>query len=244
MAGNERLYLLKTVDGEEYGPVDQDCLVRWAENGRITAYCRIRSTLIARWENACEVPFLREILLKATEAKETEEATFWSKVKTRATMRAAEVIEVSGLHEVRPEEFEAAPLGLRVAAGIMDLLLTGLCAVAVYLLFALLYSMGVLGGNGAFYLGLVTFYVLVLIGLCWMIVAVGQTPGQRFWGIILIRRNGEQFYMGRAYVYAVLTLLFGLFSPFVMFVAASRRSMQEIVTGTRMVRVKLIGKRR
>ncbi len=244
MAGNERLYLLKTVDGDEYGPVDQDCLVRWAENGRITAYCQIRSTLIARWENACEVPFLREILLKAVEAKEADETSTWAKIKTRATMRATEVIEVSGLHEVRPDEFEAAPLPLRIGAGAIDILVAVLGAVVVYLLFALLYATRILGGNGAFYLGLVTFYVLTLLFMAWIMACVGQTPGQKFWGIILIRKTGEQFYLGRAYIYTVLTLLCGIFSPFVMFVASSRRSMQEIVTGTRMVKVKLIGKRR
>ena len=30
---NERMYLVKTVDGEEMGPADQETLVKWAENG-------------------------------------------------------------------------------------------------------------------------------------------------------------------------------------------------------------------
>jgi uncharacterized RDD family membrane protein YckC len=244
MAGTERLYLLKTVDGEEYGPVDQECLVRWAENGRITAYCQIRSTLIARWEKACEIPFLREILLTQIEQKDPGDTSFLSRVRTKVTRRAAEASAASGLHEVRPEDFESAPVPLRVAAGLFDLLLAGLLAVGAYLLFALLFSMNVLDGNSAFYLGVLAYYGTVLLGLAWILAVIGQTPGQKFWGIILIKRNGEQFYLGRACIYGVLTLTLGLLTPFIMFVAPSRRSLQEIVTGTRMVKVKLIGKRR
>ena len=73
---------------------------------------------------------------------------------------------------------------------------------------------------------------------------LGQTLGQRFWGIILIRKTGEQFYLGRAFAYATGLLCFGLLTPFFVFVSPSRRSMQEILTGTRMVRMKLVGKRR
>jgi len=244
MAGNERLYLLKTVDGEEYGPVDQECLVRWAENGRITAYCQIRSTLIARWEKACEVPFLRDILLKQIEQKDPGDTSFISRVRTKITRRAVEASESSSLHEVRPEDFETAPIALRVAAGILDLLLAGLVAVGIYLLFALFYSVKILDGNSAFYLGLLAYYGMMLLGVSWILAVIGQTPGQKFWGIILMKRTGEQFYLGRACIYGVLTLAFGLLTPIVMFVAPSRRSLQEIVTGTRMVKVKLIGKRR
>jgi uncharacterized RDD family membrane protein YckC len=236
--------LLKTVDGEEYGPVDQECLVRWAESGRITAYCQIRSTLIARWEKACEVPFLRDILLKQIEQKDPGDTSFISKIRTSVTRRATEASTVSGLHEVRPDDFDSAPVPLRVAAGLFDLLLAGLMAVGMYLLAALLFSLEVLDGNSAFYLGLMAYYGTLLLGLAWALAVVGQTPGQKFWGIILIKRNGEQFYLGRACLYGVLTLAFGLLTPFIMFVAPSGRSLQEIVTGTRMVKVKLIGKRR
>ena len=244
MAGNERLYLLKTVDGEEYGPVDQECLVRWAESGRITAYCQIRSTLIARWEKACEVPFLRELLLKQIEQKDPGDTSFLSRVRTKVTRRATEASAASGLHEVRPEDFETAAVPMRVVAGVFDLLLAGLLAVGVYLLFALLFSAKVLDGNSAFYLGLVAYYGIMLLGLSWILAVVGQTPGQKFWGIILMKRSGEQFYLGRACIYGVFTLVFGVLTPVIMFVVPSRRSLQEIVTGTRMVKVKLIGKRR
>ncbi|MBN2451528.1 MAG: RDD family protein [Lentisphaeria bacterium] len=244
MGANERLYILKTVDGEEYGPVDQECLVRWAENGRITAYCQIRSTLIARWESACEVPFLRSILLKQVEEKDTRNASLFSRIRTLATRRAVQVVEISGLHEVRPEDFEAARMHIRAAAALLDLAVVVLSGVATYLVFALLFSARVLGPNGAFYLGLMVFYLSAVMYYAYNMGFSGQTVGQRFWGIILIRKNGEEFYLGRAFTYTIGMFCFGLLTPFVAFVAPSGRSLQEIVTGTRMVRVKLIGKRR
>jgi uncharacterized RDD family membrane protein YckC len=244
MPGNERLYLLKTVDGEEYGPVDQDCLVKWAENGRITPHCQIRSTLIARWEKASDVPALREILLQQVIEKAPEDTGIWSRIRTRATRRATEVVEVSGLHQVRPEDFESATLPLRILATSFDAGLAIVLGLAVYLVFALLFGTRMLDGNGAFYLGLAVFAAIFLLGSAWILAFIGQTPGQKFWGLILMKRNGEQFYLGRAYLYVVFTLLFGVLTPIIAFVSTSRRSLQEILTGTRMVKVKLIGKHR
>ena len=47
---NERMYLVKTTEGEEMGPADQETLVKWAENGKIHPDDKIRSTMIAKWE--------------------------------------------------------------------------------------------------------------------------------------------------------------------------------------------------
>jgi len=244
MPGSERLFLLKTVDGEEYGPVDQDCLVKWAENGRITALCQIRSTLIARWEKASDVPFLRDILLAQAVAKPAADTGVWGRIRTRATRRASEVVEVSGLHQVRPEDFESASMSLRFLALLFDAFFILLLGVGVYLVFAVLFSTRVLDGNGAFYLGIAAFWVLFLLSAAWVLAVIGQTPGQKFWGLILMKRSGEQFYIGRAYLYTLFTLLFGLLTPITAFVSPSHRSLQEVLTGTRMVKVKLIGKHR
>jgi uncharacterized RDD family membrane protein YckC len=127
---------------------------------------------------------------------------------------------------------------------VFDLIIAVIWGAALYLLFALLFSQKMLDGNSAFYLGLLAYYGTALLWFSLILAFVGQTPGQKFWGVILIKRSGEQFYLGRAYIYGVLALIFGLLTPFFVFVAPSRRSLQEIVTGTRMVKVKLIGKQR
>lgn len=244
MAGSERRYILKTVDGEQYGPVDQDVLIRWAENGRITAYCQIRSTLIARWENASDIPFLRDILLKQIEEETAKSESLFSKIRKRATMKAVEIAEFSGLHEVRPEDFNAASVPMRIVTAITDMLAVLGIAVGIYLFFALLYTTDMLGSNEAFYLGFIVFYIAFLTYFTYCMGSLGQTPGQKFWGVILIRKNGQAFYMGRAYVYTVASMLLGILTPIFVFVSPSHRSFQEIITSTRMVRIKLVGKRR
>ena len=61
MAG-ERLYLVKTPEGEELGPVDENVLVKWTEEGKVTLECKVRTTLVPNWEPAIEVPALKKIL--------------------------------------------------------------------------------------------------------------------------------------------------------------------------------------
>lgn len=244
MPGTERLYLLKTTDGQEYGPVDQDCLVKWAENGRITPQCQIRSTLIARWERASDVPFLTEILLRQVAEQAPAKVSFWERVKQRVTLKAPELVESSGLHTVRPEDYERAPVSMRLGAVVVDAITVLIFAVLVYLAFAALVSARKLDAEDAFYLGVVLFWGLFLFGAAWVLAVVGQTAGQKFWGLILIRSNGEPFYLCRAYLYILFTLMFGVLTPVVAFISPSHRSLQEILTGTRMVKVKLVSRRR
>ena len=57
---NERMYLVKTTEGEEMGPADQETLVKWAENGKIRPDDKIRSTMIAKWDRAINYDFLKQ----------------------------------------------------------------------------------------------------------------------------------------------------------------------------------------
>jgi len=243
MAG-EREYILKTVDGEEYGPADQETLVRWAENGRITPYCQVRSTLIARWENAVDIPFLRDLLMTQVAEEQEKEATTWDRIRQRMLMRAPEEKDTSGLHGSRPEDFERAPMLFRILAAIIDMVVVALIGVVIYLAFAYGYSSAGLDVNWACYLGVCTFYVLGTLYYVLCMALRGQTVGQRFWGIILIKCSGGPFWLGRAHMYMLLAVPFGILTPFTAYVASSKRSVQEILTGTRMVRILLTGKKR
>lgn len=241
---NERQYILKTVDGEEFGPADQETLVRWAQSGRITPYCQIRSTLIARWEKAVDIPFLRELLMTQVVEEQQKEATGWDRFKQRVTMRAAEDKGTSGLHGSRPEDLEKAPMLFRILAAFIDCVIVVLLLVAVYLLFAFLYSVKAISGNAAGYLGIATAYVVFTLYYVLSIAVRGQTVGQRFWGIILVRRQGGCFWLGRAHAYLLFMIPFGILTPVAAYVAPSGRSIQEVLTGTRMVRILLTGKKR
>ncbi|MBP1582606.1 MAG: hypothetical protein J6866_01500, partial [Victivallales bacterium] len=60
--GSERLYIVRTAAGDEFGPLDQEALVKYAENGKIAYNDKVRSTLIPQWEQAVNLSFLKDIL--------------------------------------------------------------------------------------------------------------------------------------------------------------------------------------
>ena len=62
--------------------------------------------------------------------------------------------------------------------------------------------------------------------------------------MFLLHRDGKRFYLGRIYLYSFLTVFTGIFTPFFTYVMPSKRSLQEILTNTRMVKVKLVGNKR
>ena len=62
-----------------------------------------------------------------------------------------------------------------------------------------------------------------------------QTPGQRFWGIYLVKMNGEAYWMGRIFFYVVFMFALGILNP--LFLFACGRTVQEVLTKTRMTRI-------
>ncbi len=243
MASNERQYLMRTPEGEQYGPVDQETLIRWAQNGRIATNCEIRSTLLARWEPAHKTAFLRDILVAQIEEteKRAKEGLF-KRFARRATVKAVNVTKKS-ISKAQAAEYKSAPVIARVVAGVIDAMIILLWAVIVYLCCALVYSLGILGPNECFYVGFVIFYMGMFAYFLWTLVYTAQTMGQRFVGIILVRREGGQIFSARAFFYTVFLLIFGILTPILASFVKSKRSLHEILTGTRMVRMKLVSQR-
>ena len=238
---NERSYLVKTETGEEIGPIDQEALVKLAENGRITPYAQVRSVLVPRWEKAVNMPFLKQLLIEE-QAKRVlaKKVPWWIRIKNRATLRAEDSVALSTLVQVRAESFDRAPLLSRIFAAMIDLLivvvgclfLTGCCYI--------LLKQEVLTTDNAAY---------VLLLLCWFwinfyyiftISVKTQTVGQKFWGIFLVRTNSMKFFAGRTFFYLMFMILFGFFTPLHIKFTPSKRSLQEILTGTKMVKTKLM----
>jgi len=243
MSENERLYIMRTPAGEEYGPIDQKCLISWAESGRITSNCEIRSTLLARWEAAHKIAFLRDILLnKIEETEKQAKMGFLQRIRQRASVKASNVTR-KAVSKVKAGEYKSATIIARLGAGIVDTAIMIVWAVIVYLLFALTYTTGILDANSAFYAGFVVFYLGMFAYFLWTLVYTMQTMGQRFVGIILVRHTGGQIFSARAFFYTLFLLMFGLLTPIVVSFIKSKRSLPEIFTSTRMVRVKLVSQR-
>lgn len=239
----KRLYILKTVDDEEFGPVDQETLTRWGETGRVTAYCQIRSTLIARWEYAKDVAFLKEIIAAQEEERVEDVApSLLQRFRRRLTLRASKNVAHSGLHHAKPTEYDAAPAPTRYFSGVVDLLAILVIGAIIYLGLAACYSAGVLDATAAFYAWVALTYIGAVMYLCWFICFRTQTFGHKWWGTMLIRQDGQDLYLGRTFIYAVVTMFFGFTTFGFMFVLPSGLALQDIVSGTKMVKTKLIGK--
>ncbi len=237
---NERSYLVKTETGEELGPVDQEALVRLTENGRITPDAQVRSVLVPRWEKAVNVPFLKPLLLEKQALRILEKKLpWWVRVKNRATFRAEDSIAMNSLVKVRAENFDRAPMFYRIFAAVIDLLvvlagclfLTGCCYI--------LLKQQILNPGNVAYILLLLCWFWILFYYVFMISVKTQTLGQKFWGIFLVRNNSLKFFAGRTFFYILFMLLFGFFTPLHIKFSPSRRSWQEILTGTRMVKTKL-----
>lgn len=237
---NERSYLVKTEIGEELGPVDQEALVRLTENGRITPDALVRSVLVPRWEKAVNMPFLKPLLLEKQAQRILEKKVpWWVRIKNRATLRAEDSVAMSSLVKVRAESFDRAPIFSRIFAALIDLFivligclfLTGCCYI--------LLKMEVLTTDNAAYILLLLCWFWINFYYIFTISVKTQTIGQKFWGIFLVRTNSMKFFAGRTFFYLLFMLFFGFFTPLHIKFTPSSRSLQEILTGTKMVKTKL-----
>ncbi|MBQ6473269.1 MAG: RDD family protein [Victivallales bacterium] len=233
---NTRLYFLKNEAGEQIGPLDEEALVRLAQEGKVTLNCQVRPTLLPTWNKALDVPFLKPIL-KQELARQVEQQhnTPWTRLKARLTLRAPESSDSFGLTKKDANNYPAASLGLRLAAGLTDVLILAVWALLLFLGFAWLFSRQLISPDAVFYIGFTIWWLSVLfyytLGMSWM----AQTPGQRFWGIFLLRRDNLKFWCGRTFFYTLFLLLSGIFTP--LFVLTTGCSLAELITGTRMVRI-------
>jgi uncharacterized RDD family membrane protein YckC len=62
-------YIIKDVQGNEHGPVDEETLAKWVDEDRVTAETPVRSQLLKGWKCAEDVPFLKERLAEQTERR-------------------------------------------------------------------------------------------------------------------------------------------------------------------------------
>ena len=237
---NERSYLVKTEAGEDLDPVDQETLIRLAENGRITPEAQIRSVLVPRWEKAVNLPFLKPLLLeKQAQSVLKKKLPWYIRIKNRALLRAEDTIAMHSLVRTKAENFDRAKMLPRIFAAAIDLLivfvgcllLTGCCYV--------LLKMGVLKADSVAYILLLLCWLWINFYYIFMISVKTQTVGQKFWGIFLVRTNSMKFFAGRAFFYVLFMFLFGFFTPLHIKISPSKRSWQEILTGTKMVKTKL-----
>ncbi|MFA6929718.1 MAG: RDD family protein [Lentisphaeria bacterium] len=237
---NERTYLVRTESGEEFGPVDQETLIRLTENGKITPYAQVRSVLVPRWEKAVNLPFLKQLLLeKQAKLVLDKKLSLWARIINRASFRAEDSVAMNSLVKVRADTFDRAPMFSRIFAGVIDLFLVTLGCLFLTGCCYLLLKQEILTPDNAAYILLLLCWLWMNFYYIFMISVKTQTLGQKFWGIFLVRNNALKFFAGRAFFYTIFMLFFGFFTPLHILLSPSKRSWQEILTGTKMVKTKL-----
>lgn len=244
MTQTKKMYLAQNEAGEEFGPADQDTLIRWAEEGKINAFCKVRTTLIPKWDKAVDIPFLKPLLIAQVEEQlRKKHDSFFARLKKRVTLCAEDVVQTNALVKVKLETFNNASLPHRFMAGLIDTGVIIIGAILIYLFFALLFYLGIVGPENVFYLGFIVFWVWLLMYFTLSISLAVQTIGQRFWGIFLVRLDGRPFGMGRAFCYTLFLIPFGWLTVPVGMLKRTYRGIPEKISYTRMAKMKLLSKK-
>ncbi len=239
----EKLYIVQTENGEEFEPANQDTLVAWAKAGQITPNCKIRTTLIAQWDKAVNVAFLKPILSEQLEKQiMAEHNTFWYRLKLQMNLQAEDATTSNTILRSRPEAYPVPSLIIRYLAGIIDAVIVLAGGAAIFALMAFLLKQEITTPSNTFYIGFALFYTWALLYFTLSIGLGTQTLAQRYWGIFLIKDDGRPFWLGRAFFYSALLIPFGFLTPLFYIFTGKARGLQDWATKTRMAKIVLVSK--
>jgi len=236
MSLNERNYIIRTIDGEEFGPVPQQNLISWAKSGRITGCCEVRSTLINKWECAKNISFLKDIIAEMEPEEEEKESRFFSIIHEKANLRTpSRMLRSGGITKLKAAEYESATAVVRTIAGIIDLFICLTIAIGLYAAFI---KWGL--DQNRFYLWVALSFTLITLYFSLNIAINGQTFGCKQMNLIVICNNNLDLLAGRSYIFALAVLLTWPLMPIAVFIAPTGRYIPDLITGTRVVRQKLL----
>ena len=95
------------------------------------------------------------------------------------------------------------------------LLVRRLCI--LHLTGAFCYKYDILEASNLFYIGFSIYFPTFLFYFIFFMYLKQQTPGQRFWGIYLVKMNGEAYWMGRIFFYVFFMFTLGILNPLFLF---------------------------
>lgn len=243
MTNSSLQYFVRRPDKSEHGPFDREKLVQLFSTGEFDYRCKVRNSLIKEWKEPDEVAPLKPIVRAQREndqAKQDERAV--SKLKKRVSAAKPQQPDaMERLHQRNVFTFTPAPIRLRMLAGITDFLLVALWAGCVTFLAVQAARAGTVSPNAAFYVGFGAFLAGAELLLAWPLGFHAQTFGQRFWGLMVVRMRGQQAFLMRAFLFSVIACLLGWTTPIVAFVLPTRRALPDIITRTRVVRIRVVG---
>ena len=239
-------YIVK-VNDKEYGPVAEDVLREWVEDGRVLSDTQVRNSMMRVWKNAGEFSFL-EIAFEKQRKKfnigMSSSVSHGARVtqirKIRNPLIVEEKKDPNKISEFKNKLFpDRAGVSLRFKAGIIDLAVIGLIFILSFLFLSYFVSHHIASPNFAAYASFVLWLFLTLLYFGGAIGVFAQTLGMWYYGIMLVRNgdNTEEVYLLRAYIYVLLILIIGIFSPIFNFIGGRKRSLHDFLTDTQVVKI-------
>lgn len=232
MASSNMRYMMRSPDGKEYGPVDQETLVKWGENGRVTTTCLIRNTMIDKWHPAKKLDFIAHLVVDDTKKEK----------KGKKDVDYAESQQPRGHSLVNSGLFKYVPAGgigrltawvadLVVLAVLVGVILAGMAVVAAQvptLSHEVLFLLTTVVAMGT-----ILFYFTLTMGI------QAQTMGQWFAGLMVLRSDGGPVLIGRAFAFTLCHLLLFWSTPLFLLIMPKRRALHDLCCDLRVVRITL-----
>ncbi len=231
-------YIILGEDNKEYGPIDGETLKKWVESGRVLSQTPVRNSMIKKWNKAEDFDFLIPSLAVQYEKIEDEKGF---KVKSLEILGSIFKKKTSkkSFDEGSTYRNRYLPNPPGIPLRLLAVFFDGVIVSALFILLFMMSAAMVQGGmnpNEAFLntfplfiCGIFLYYGLTL-GL------YAQTFGMWFWGMILVKPDLGEVYLGRAYLYSVLMVIFSISTPFIVFLNPAKRSLPEIFSGTMIIR--------
>lgn len=237
-------YIVK-VNDKEYGPIEDDILARWVEDGRVLNDSQVRNAKLNIWKRADSFAFLKE-------AFETQQSRFKrvinSSEKTAVSSKPTRILKVLPSEETRNESTEfknsflpdKARIFLRLKAGIIDLIFVFLLLYLSLMLTSYLANLLIIKSAMTIYLvALSLHFLMVLIYFGTTLGVFAQTIGMWYYGLIIVRvgEEAKEVYLLRAYLYTLFMCIFWIISPLINYIIGNRRALHDIITDTQIVRI-------
>ena len=229
-------YFVRTTDGKEYGPVDQEVLIQWAKAGRVTKDCEIRNSLMAKGSTASKVPYLKDIIGKQISFMD-ENRPVTTRVKNLINPEEdKKLTQGQSLGQSGKFISTAGPTDLRLGAWVVDTVILSLTGIGLFSIANFFIKSGIDQDQiflylSLAYLGCILMYYTILMGFS------AQTVGQWVLGLMVVRKEGSPVFMGRAYFFSVFYILFFWSTVLFTFCFPSKRAIQDRLSGVKVIKI-------
>ena len=231
------------IEAKECEPISTETLIQWVEDGRVLPGMQVRNSMMNNWHKAVEYDFLADAFMKQKAAFEQNslEINYNEKESLKDMGKAKDEEGFTAFkNSYMPDP---APINLRILATLFDYILIGgviVCFFVIASFAGMSFDINMTQTlTPSFYLLIFIFFILWLTYFVVCFGGFAQTFGMWFWGILLVRNGDEAgpVYWGRAFLYTVFMLFFGIFSPFILFILGRGRALHDIFSGIQVVRI-------